>query len=446
MSARWLLYLSLLWALDASSVTQQPKKRKSCVKEISITENNSTFTSGFWYRLHLLEEPRCSLENKTWKARLLSCKDNKEVGTFKLKEVSGFLCAVAGCQVLEVRHTLSKQVLGHDDHISVEVFFDLFDVTGLKLALRSDSRVRSWDVTILQCRSEDEFNLQQCKETIKTDIGNSTFLELQEQFLANKCYYFHLRPNGYNCTLLAGVNLIQAPNGCHPSIINPTELAHPIRENALEGMVVVMPLVTVVVVVAAVVMAGVTSVVYKRRCWHSASVGIGVVVRGGAENKPQVLVLRARDSTPSTHDGSDFVTQLRARLQCQVYDVLEGNGMEMIADPSQWLLQTMSTSSKVKVVLILSPAVLDLFHTLLEDEAALEVSSVDTDFRTRLVVAGLKRLLECDLVYNYSRVFVISFMEVEKNSGADLLASCRRYCLPQHWPELVLALTGDQDI
>ncbi|XP_042224790.1 uncharacterized protein LOC121868348 isoform X1 [Homarus americanus] len=211
-----LLYLILLcttWPL----LTKQHDLKKSCVQDINITDGNATHPY-FKYKLHVLNDSECSLEKKKWIGKLVKCTDeDEELARIEITELEGYVCPIKTCQRLKVEHALSRNISALDDDISPMVYFVFFNTTGMQLTISQDERIRSWQLRICECVLEDNCKKGLCNVKKKMDsIGNNTFLEVKEDFLPDKCYYFEILPNSHSdCPLLTGGGFTH-PSGCHP--------------------------------------------------------------------------------------------------------------------------------------------------------------------------------------------------------------------------------------
>lgn len=117
-----------------------------------------------------------------------------------------------------------------------------------------------------------------------------------------------------------------------------------------------------------------------------------------------------------------------------MFDIFDDSNIEKLSNPTWWL-QELICWSFLKIVLVVSPQILDCFHALIATNVKADASGgwLNTDYKKKLMLAAVKHLLDKDLVMNYSRVFVISFDKTEVlESDFSWLVESRRYILPQH--------------
>ncbi|XP_050728309.1 uncharacterized protein LOC127004526 isoform X5 [Eriocheir sinensis] len=148
---------------------------------------------------------------------------------------------------------------------------------------------------------------------------------------------------------------------------------------------------------------------------------------------PSVLILYAQDIVAHLSQVSQLKMWLKDVLLCEVFDIFDDTNLEKLADPSWWLQEIISKSS-VKIVLVLSPQIENFLHPLIATDAKPDISPdcLSQELNNKLLLAGIKYLLQPGLVVNYDRVFTVSFGTVNVGSNAGPLVESRRYILPQH--------------
>ncbi|XP_047481917.1 uncharacterized protein LOC125034242 [Penaeus chinensis] len=169
-----------------------------------------------------------------------------------------------------------------------------------------------------------------------------------------------------------------------------------------------------------------------------------------AKRRPlPVMVLYATDSFEHLARVSSLVQDLKSQLDCQILDLHDERNAQLLADPAGFILEATSFRSFTRVILVLSSGVTRLQRSFLDNESDTEAPSkalgAGGEPKDLLLLLALKRLHELDLVYNYSRIFVVSLDDTEapcSEEDVQLLVDARRYQLPKHWSSLLAALSS----
>nr|XP_045584189.1 uncharacterized protein LOC123746600 isoform X2 [Procambarus clarkii] len=404
--------------------------------------------------------------------------------TYKGKREEGRMCGLKkGCKRLRADGVFSRTFTTGGTHVPLQVSILQFNATRLELALKSDPRVRSWDLYVSRCEAG---NTGRCtKETIH-NVGSATHLLYHNTFSRRFCYYFQLQPVSHdpNCELSSSIRKFPSKTCLNPSA--PTAASSPSPKGWLTGWV------GLGVVGVAAVQGGLAAAIYFR-CriipgGHRQEAELSKVPHHQQQQQQQqrqqqqrltIVLLYAEDDPSNLRQVARLATWLTHHLGCQVYDIYDKVGkVEQTSDPCQCLLGHLaaaSSSASRRVVLVVSPALTAVMKAVLEGRADQAMDGVPPAKRhhTSLLTAALKRLLEQDLVRNYRRVFVVSLhtetevsqtektltektkphtkvtkevenKQCEADANIDLLVEHRRYILPHHQQQLAAAILEDK--
>ncbi|XP_050728306.1 uncharacterized protein LOC127004526 isoform X2 [Eriocheir sinensis] len=399
----------------------------SCVQNITINSEHVEKGWPYNYTIHM-NNSQCSPEQKPLKGRILECEKGYGRGSFS--ETEGKLCPVAKCQRLEVDGISSSPIYTPDCNLDVSLNFREFNNKGLHLGIKSDKRIRSWNLTIFTCLKEDCTGCAEKK--LMDDVGNQTVLKIEEHFVLDECYCFRLVPNIYGtCEPSLSRYLFKHLTSCFPQDWSERQDNSIVINKGSSWWVV--PFGVLVAVEFLVCTSVAVSAAWKyfrtEKFKYTTPTAAGEVRR----TSPSVLILYAQDIVAHLSQVSQLKMWLKDVLLCEVFDIFDDTNLEKLADPSWWLQEIISKSS-VKIVLVLSPQIENFLHPLIATDAKPDISPdcLSQELNNKLLLAGIKYLLQPGLVVNYDRVFTVSFGTVNVGSNAGPLVESRRYILPQH--------------
>lgn len=414
------------------------------------------------YKLDLRDPGRC--KDGSWNIRVLTAGEGRSFSSNKVEKRLGTLCMpTRGNFSLKVGSVTSDVVTVPSPFVTYSHAFQAFSTKSLELNINSwgDDRAEKWSLTVLECDApgatpKGPVEARYAEECAKVpDVGCescSTHIRLGANFDVNTCYVFHLDPVGKDkaCPLHKDNTYFTHPSGCRPSDLTPTQPP--------DGRPT--PLWVAFVAVGALA-AGVTCALLSvalRGKLRRRPKNEGVANSGSATETKRhplpLMVLYARDGVEHLARVSAFVQDLRSLVDCQILDLHDEGNSQILADPAGHILEAMSLRSHTRVILILSPGVRRLQRSFLDNGSDKEAPSNPPgecgDLKDHLFLLALKRLHEADLVYNYSRIFVVSLDDTDTSCKSDqdvklLVESCR-YQLPKHWPLLsrMLLLAGQE--
>ncbi|XP_063866554.1 uncharacterized protein LOC135103769 [Scylla paramamosain] len=397
------LFLVVVAATLGHWVDGQKEEDNSCVQNIEVDTSGVETGSQYHFKIILTNESQCLYGKSAWVVDILECDGNRTLAFSSFDKPEGYLCPMAKCQRIRAGGVCSAPV-NISDEINVSVAFHVFDITGLHLTIHSDERVRSWNLTILKCFED----LSCYKSKVIADTGNRSVLFIEENFLLDTCYGFKLQANSFGvCRVWVRGGIFISPSGCYPKN----------KKLKTSELVVVRKQSWWVVPLGAV--AGVASLIsiallifFRKHLKNVAmSKGMhessGVALERASKHRPAVLILYAQDSEAHVAMVTQLILRLKEHL-CQVFDIFDESNFEKLSNPSCWLQEIISTSS-LKIVLVVSPRVMDYFHAVITTCVSSDTPGgwFNMDCNNRLLLAAIKHLFDKELVVNYNRVFVV---------------------------------------
>ncbi|XP_042859828.1 uncharacterized protein LOC122245856 isoform X2 [Penaeus japonicus] len=407
------------------------------------------------YSLDLCDPTMC--KEGTWTIQVVEVNEKHYYSPVTTRHWNGSLCLPKPGNVkLQVGSVMSEVIEVPDRRVNYSHAFQSFSTEGLELKIREDQRVESWKVDVLNCRKPPEedqadflpfgYVLGACSRNSSRSFSKD--IHFNASFNKTVCYVFHLEPIGYDksCELLKDNRYFTSKYGCHPSdTLPPPPLP-------FEGHGFIWYLVVAGGVILAVPSACLT-IILRRRMNHSFSDGIA---NSGSTTKAKrppmtVMVLYMREDCDHLARVSTFIHDLKSKLDCKILDIYDDKNTSILEDPHGHILETMSSSSCTKVILLLSSGVTRLQRSLLDNDPATEAPSAvlggseKDEHKGRVFLLALKRLHEPDLVCDYARIFVVSLADDEtpcKDLDVKLLVDACRYHLPEHWSLLLTALSS----
>ncbi|XP_063602057.1 uncharacterized protein LOC134778155 [Penaeus indicus] len=326
----------------------------------------------------------------------------------------------------------------------------------LNLNTWGDNRAGGWRLTVLKCKAhgstlkgrvESRYAEEECAVVPGVGCENcSTQIRVDADFDLDACYVFHLDPidKANACRLHKDNEYFTHPDGCYPSALA-TPQPPEVRLTALWFVIL-----DVGVMLAGVTCALIMVMLRGKLCGRFKNDGVantGSTTKAKRHPLP-VMVLYATDSFEHLARVSSLMQEL-SQLDCQILDLHDDRNAHLLADPAGYILEATSSRSFTRVILVLSSEVTRLQRSFLENESDTEAPSNALSARGEpkdlLLLLALKRLHELDLVYNYSRIFVVSLDDTEALSSekdVELLVDARRYQLPKHWSALLAALSA----
>ncbi|KAG0694433.1 hypothetical protein GWK47_027240 [Chionoecetes opilio] len=153
-----------------------------------------------------------------------------------------------------------------------------------------------------------------------------------------------------------------------------------------------------------------------------------------------VLLLHTPDIS-----GSEHLAKLKQLLQntFKVHDLFVYNDYKRLADPCGWMQEMLMPNSGVKLLVVESVGLMRQINSLLNpspENPFLKKAAQSSPKTDDLLTYALWTIICTNLREDYSSVFVVKLSD-EMKDVAELLVQTRRYKFPDHFSELIKAMT-----